>query len=142
MPNPLSILPDDELAIIQYLRTIAQVTALVPSASIRTELPPTPAGQQPAYPYVLITRGGGQSPDFRAMDLPAIQVDTLATDKHTAKALMLTVRAAILAIANDIVPEAVLASAYEEVGPSWLPDTIPVPPIPRYTARFRILLHK
>jgi hypothetical protein len=137
MPNPLSILPDDELAILQYLRTIGQVTALVPASSILTALPPSPV-----YPYVLITRGGGQSPDFRAMDLPAIQVDTLATDKHQAKALMLTVRAAILAIANDIVPEAVLASAYEEVGPSWLPDTIPVPPIPRYTARFRILLHK
>lgn len=76
------------------------------------------------------------------MDEPAIQVDVIATDRTQAKKLMLTVRAAILAIANDIIPNVgVLVSAYEEVGPSWLPDTIPIPPLPRYVARFRVLLH-
>lgn len=137
MPNPLNVLPDDELALLTYLRGISAVTALVSAAKIIQQLPPTPV-----YPYVLLQRAGGQSPDFRAMDEPAIQVDVLATDRQQAKKLMLTVRAAILAIANDIVPNVgVLVSAYEEVGPSWLPDTVPIPPLPRYVARFRVLLH-
>jgi hypothetical protein len=137
MPNPIVPMPDDELAVIQYLRTISVVTALVPAANIIQELPPTPA-----YPYVLIQRAGGQVAVWQAIDEPAIQVDVLATTRGTAKRLMLAVRAAILSIANDVVPEAVLSSAYEEVGPSWLPDTVPVPPQPRYTARYRVLLHK
>jgi hypothetical protein len=137
MPNPLNVLPDDELAVLLYLRSINAVTNLIDPTKIIQQLPPTPV-----YPFVLVQRAGGQSPDSRAMDEPAIQVDTLATDRAQAKRLMLTVRAAILAIANDIVPGvAVLASAYEEVGPAWLPDTVTIPPVPRYVARFRILLH-
>jgi len=137
MPNPLTVFPDDELAILTYLRSVSAVTALISAAKIIQQLPPTPV-----YPYVLVQRAGGQSPDSRAMDEPAIQVDVLALDRAQAKVLMLTVRAAILAIANDTVAGVgVLVSAYEEVGPSWLPDTVPIPPLPRYVARFRILLH-
>ena len=135
MPYPIVAAPDDELAVIEYLRGLTQVTALVPAASITTQLPPSPV-----YPVVLIQRIGGQM-IWPALDEPAIQVDVLGVTKVAAKTLMMVIRAALLAIANDIVPAAVLASAYEEVGPSWLPDTIPIPPVPRYVARFRILLH-
>lgn len=137
MPNPLAVMPDDELAVIQYLRTITEVAALVTVGNIRTELP-----AQPVYPYVLIQRAAGQAAVEQAIDLPAVQIDVVGGSKAACKKLMLTVRAAVLAIANDTVPEAVLASAYEEVGPSWLPDNVPVPPIPRYVARFRVYLHK
>ena len=135
MPYPIVAAPDDELAVIQYLRGLAQVTALVPAASITTELP-----SSPVYPVVLIQRIGGQM-IWPALDEPAVQVDVLGVTKADTKTLTMVVRAAILAIANDIVSAAVLSSAYEEVGPSWLPDTVPVIPIPRYTARYRVLLH-
>jgi hypothetical protein len=142
MPYPLSVLPDAELALIQYLRLIPEVIALVPAARVTTQLAPSPV-----YPVVLISRAGGSPAVWQALDEPALQVDVLGdvTDKDgkaKCSLLMRTVAAAILAIANDTVPEAVLSSAMEEVGPAWLPDTIPVPPIPRYVARFRVFMHK
>jgi hypothetical protein len=137
MPYPLVIQPDDELALIQYLRGIAQVTALVPGTRITTELPPNPV-----YPVVLVQRAGGVG-IWPAIDEPALQVDVVENPgrRFECKTLMRTVRAAILAIANDTVAQGVLSSAFEEVGPQWLPDTVPVPPMPRYTARFRVLIH-
>jgi hypothetical protein len=136
MPYPIAAQADDELALLQYLRTITTVTALVPVANVIQELPPSPT-----YPYVLIQRAGGDqvAPDI---DDAAIQVDVLAETRGAAKRLALAVRAAILAIANDQVPEAVLCSAAQEIGPQWLPDTVPTPPQPRYTARYSIILHK
>ena len=137
MPFPISVMPDDELAIIQYLRSIPQVVALIPGTRITTEMPPNPV-----YPLLLIQRAGGMAAVWQSLDEPALQVDAVGGTKAQCKKLMLTVRAAILAIANDVVAEAVLSSAYEEVGPQWLPDTVPTPPTPRYTARYRVLLHK
>lgn len=137
MPLPLTQYPDDELALIQYLRTIPAVTALVPSARITTELPPNPT-----YPVVLIQRAGGVG-IWPALDDAALQVDVVADagQRRACKILAQTVRAAVLAIANDIVPEGVLVSASEEIGPQYLPDTIPNPPLPRYTARYRVITH-
>jgi hypothetical protein len=137
MPYPLSVLPDAELALIQYLGSIPEVVALVPVGRITTQLAPSPI-----YPVVLISRAGGVPVVWQALDEPAFQVDVVGGDKATCSLLMRTVAAAILAIRNDIVAEAVLSSAVEEVGPAWLPDTIPVPPIPRYVARFRVFMHK
>jgi len=137
MAFPLAPLPDDELALIQYLKTVTQVTALVPATRITTELPP-----KPTYPVVLIQRAGGQV-IWPSIDDPALQVDVVAAagQRRACKQLAQIVRAAILAIANDVVAEGVLASGWEELGPQWMPDTIPIPPLPRYTARYRILLH-
>lgn len=136
MAYPIVVQADDELALLQYLRSRSEVTALVAAANIILELPPNPV-----YPYVLVLRAGGSSvaPDI---DDSALQVDVLGPTRGTSKRLALAVRAAILAIANDVVSEAVLSSASEEIAPQWMPDTIPVPPQPRYTARYRIILHK
>lgn len=136
MPLPLALLPDDELALLQYLRGISEVTTLVPAARITTEL-----GANPTYPVILVSRGLGVTLTW-GIDEPVLQVDVIGGTRHQCKVLTQTVRAAILAIANDTVAEAVLVSAVEETGPLWLPDTVPVPPLPRYTNRFRILLHK
>lgn len=136
MGYPLSPLPDDELALIQYLRGVPEVTALVPGARITTDLPPSPV-----YPVVLVQRMAGQTLTW-GVDEPALQVDVVGGAKDECKVLTQTVRAAILAIANDVVDEATLVSAYEEMGPTWLPDTVPTPPLPRYTIRFRVLLHQ
>ncbi len=137
MGFPVVVLPDDELALLEYLRSVAEVTALVPAARITLELPPSPV-----YPVVLLQRAGGIG-IWPALDEPAIQVDVVADagQRRACKVLAQTVRAAILAISNDVVTEGVLASATEEIGPQYLPDTIPVPPLPRYTARYRVLLH-
>jgi len=137
MAFPLAPLPDDELALIQYLKTVTQVTALVPATRITTELPPNPI-----YPVILVQRAGG-TVIWPALDDPAIQVDVCAAagQRRACKQITQIVRSAILAIANDVVNEAVLASGSEEIGPQWMPDTIPVPPLPRYTARYRVLLH-
>lgn len=136
MPYPIVVMPDDELALIEYLRSIPEVTALIPAARITLQLPPSPT-----YPVVLVQRIGGDFLVWPQIDQPALQIDVIGGTRHQCKQLMLTVRAAILAIANDVVAEGVLSSATEEVGPSWLPDTIPNPPLPRYTARYRVSLH-
>lgn len=136
MAYPVIAAPDDELAVVQYLRSTSALTALIPAAKIVTELP-----DKPAYPYLLVSRIGGLMAVPQRLDEPAIQIDSVGGTKYVCKQIILTARAAILAIANDTVPAGVLSSAVEEVGPSWLPDTIPTPPIPRYTARFRVFLH-
>jgi hypothetical protein len=151
MPYPLTQFPDDELALIQYLRTVAQVTALVDPKRITTELPPAPT-----YPVVLISRAGG-TVIARAIDDSALQVDVVdaAGRRYWCKQLAHVVRSAVLAIANDAIPQTVitvnsqqvtipacvLVSGFEEIGPQYLPDTIPIPPLPRYTARYRVVMH-
>ena len=136
MAYPILTQADDELALLQYLRSRTEVTTLVSAANIILDLPPNPV-----YPYILVLRAGGSQilPDI---DDTALQVDVLGPTRGTSKRLALMVRAAILAIANDVVPEGVLCSAIEEIAPQWMPDTIPVPPQPRYTARYRVILHK
>lgn len=139
MPFPLATFPDDELALIQYLRSVTEVTSLVPGAHITTELP-----SSPVYPVVLVQRAGGVAVNPRGVDDAALHVDVIADagQRRACKVLAQTVRAAILAIANDTTSEGVLSSGAEEIGPQWLPDTIPVPPLPRYTARYRVALHR
>lgn len=133
--GPIVVHIDDELALIQHLCSIPAITDLCVAGRIATELP-----AHPTYPAVLITRVSGQE-IWPALDEPVIAVDVYGTGKRSAKQLMQTIRGAILAISNDIVPEGVLVSAVEELGPQWLPDTVPVPPVPRYTARFRVITH-
>ncbi len=135
MPLPLAAAIDDELAMVQYLCSIPAISTLCASGSISTEMP-----TKPTYPRVLITRVSGQL-IWPALDEPVQVVDVYGTTKRQAKTLALTVRAAILAIANDSVTEGVLSSAVEEVGPQWLPDTLPTPPVPRYTSRYRAVTH-
>lgn len=134
---PIVVHADDEIAVIQYLSQVPEVTALCPPDAIRTELPAQP---RVSYPTVLITRLAGEG-IWPGLDEPVLAVDVYCSTKRDAKRLAQTVRGAILAIANDSVAECVLVSAVEEVGPQWLPDTIPTPPVPRYTARYRVITH-
>jgi hypothetical protein len=132
---PIVVHADAELAVIDYLCGVSQLTTLCAAGRIAAALP-----SHPVFPAVLITRVGGQD-IWPALDEAVIAVDVYGTDKGNAAAVMATVRGALLAISNDSVPGAVLVSAVEENGPQWLPDTIPVPPVPRYTARFRVITH-
>lgn len=137
MAFPVSVLPDGELALIQYLRSRTEVTALVPADRITTTLPP-----KPDYPVVLVKRIGGTSVAWQRIDEPAFQVEVVGGSRYQCQELARTVRACILAIYNDAVAEAVLVSAAEEVGIQWIPDQVVVPPLSRFVARYQVLLHK
>lgn len=137
MALPAIVLPDAELAVLQYLRSRTEVTTLVPSTRITTIRP-----KSPTYPLVLVKRIGGTSTAWNAIDESAIQVDVIGGTRFACQKLARTVAAVLLAIANDTVSEATLSSAYEEVGLQWMPDDVVVPPLPRYVARYRVLLHK
>jgi hypothetical protein len=106
MPDAVYVLPDAALALLQYYRARPEVTALVPSSSIGTQLPSSFAA--PA-PFVLLNVAGGQG-IWPAVGDDAISVDCYGTDKITAYALARTVRAATWAIRNDTVAAGTLLS--------------------------------
>jgi len=136
MPYPLAVDRDATLATIQYLRTVtALVPTLIASDHIVTEIPTSPT-----YPYVVVQEAGGSS-IFPAIDVPTLQVDTVGGSKALCNQIARTVKAAVVAIANDIVPEGVLSSGHEEMRRAWIPDTVPTPPLSRYTARYSVTLH-
>lgn len=138
MAYPITVLPDAELAIIQYLRARSEVTALVPASRITTTLPP-----KAVFPAVTVKRIGGTALHWARVDEVAVQVDVWHdyAKRGECQDLARTVRAAILAIYGDQVAEANLVSASEEVGPQWLPDTVTVPPLSRFVGRFQVRLH-
>ena len=138
MANPIIIQPDAELALIQYLRGTSAVTSVVAADRITTSLPPQPDFAQPR---VLVQRVGGGSLAWQTIDEPAFQVDVLGGSRYECQTAMRHVRGAVMAIANDTVSAGVLASSEEEIGPSWMPDNVPIPPVPRYTWRCRIFIH-
>lgn len=136
MANPLHISPDALLAILEYLRGTEEITDLIDGSKIVTSIPPT--GTE--YPYVLIGLAGGIG-TIPAVERPAFQIDVMGGDKETCYRIARTVRAAIHAIANDVTSAAVLSSGASETGLTWLPDTLAVPPLSRFTARYRVTLH-
>lgn len=137
MPRPVEVLPDVPLALILYLRTVPALTAIVPADRITTKLPAAPA-----YPVVLLNRGGGQPVIPMWLDQAAMQVDTLGGTHEECSTLARTVAAAITAIANDTTTAGVLVSAATEVGPQWLPDTTVTPPLARFVGRYAVLAHR
>lgn len=136
MAYPVNVLPDGELALIQYLRSRTEVTALVPAERITTTRP-----AEPTYPLVTVMRIGGLANNWQ-IDEPAFQVEVIGGSRYQCQQIARVVRACILAIRNDVVTEATLASGFEEVGIQWIPDSVVVPPLPRYVARYQVLMHK
>lgn len=135
MAYPVYVQPDATLALIQYLRLRPELTALIAADHI---LDVTPSS--PTYPYVLVSEGGGNL-IWPAIDEPALQVDTVGGTKYLCSQIARAVAACIAAIANDIVPVGVLCSGWVEMRNAYIPDTVPTPPLPRFTARYRVLLH-
>ena len=135
MPYPVYVQPDATLAVIQYLRLRTELTALLPAASIVTEIPTSPT-----YPYVVVQLAGG-SGIWPALDEPAMQIDAVGGAKALCGQIARTIRACIWAIANDTVSAGVLSSGWDQMPPAYIPDTIPTPPLPRYTARYSVICH-
>lgn len=138
MARPLAVAVDDEAALLQYLPTITEVAALIPASRMGTRLPPK---FDTTLPRLLVQRIAGQASGAPGVDEPVTQLDVVGGKRSECKRAILTVRAAILAIANDRVAAGVLVSAYEEIGPAWLPDTLSDPPVSRYVARYRLTTH-
>lgn len=133
--TPLDVLPDANLAVIQYLRSLTQITTLVASDHIISQIPTVPS-----YPYILVQLAGGQGV-WPGLDKPTVQIDCMGGLQEDANLIARTVRAAIWAISNDVVTEGILASGFDEMPPSWMPDMSVTPPISRYTARYKVILH-
>lgn len=136
MAFPITVLPDGELALIQYLRSRTEVTTLVPAERITTALAPNPT-----YPVILVQRIGGNAKAWQKIDEPAFQVEVVGGTRYQCQQIARVVRACILAIRNDTVTEATLVAGFEEVGIQWIPDNVVVPPLPRFVARYQVLLH-
>jgi hypothetical protein len=136
MPNSIYVLPDAKLAVIEYLSSITAVTTLVPATNILTKVPLTGV----TYPYILVQWGGGNG-IWPALDEPAIQIDVVGDTEFNCGKIARTVRAVIWAIANDTVAAGVLVSGADEMSPTWMPDNVANPPLSRFTARYRIILH-
>ena len=136
MAYPVNVQPDGELALIQYLRSRSELTNLVPAERITTR-----RKSEPDYPLVLVMRIGGLANNWQ-IDSPAFQVEVIGGSRYQCQQIARTIRACILAIRNDTVPEAVLVSGSEEVGIQWMPDSVVVPPLPRFVARYQVLTHK
>jgi len=135
MANPVAVMPDAVLALMQYLRLRSELTTLIANDHIVTEIPASPT-----YPYVVVQEGGGTG-IWPAIDEPALQVDTVGGTKAQCSAIARTVRACIWAIANDVVPAGVLCSGSDTMRMAYIPDTVPTPPLPRFTARYSLTLH-
>lgn len=147
MANPVYVLPDPMLALAQYLRLRPELTALVPASNIITQSPATLV-----YPYVLITlAGGGSAAPWPAVDEASMQIDVITDNIFTvagrsagqsvSSLIARTVRAAVWAISNDVVPAGCLSAGFEELAPQWFPDVVTTPPLARFMARYRIILH-
>lgn len=138
MTYPITVLPDAELALIQYLRAQSVVTNLVPAERITTTLPP-----KAVFPAVTLRRIGGTAIHWSRVDEASVQVDVWHdyAKRGECQDIARAVRAAVLAIYGDQVAEANLVSASEEVGPQWLPDTVTTPPLSRFVARYQVRLH-
>ena len=139
----LNVLPDPTLAVITYLQSISQVTNLVASDHILTQIP-----LSPSYPYIFVQQGGGRG-IWPAIEDASIQIDVVGGTQQVCNLIARTVRAAIWAIANDVVSftsnsvtiTVALVKGEDEVAPSWMPDLVSNPALSRYTARYAITLH-
>ena len=135
MAYPVAVMPDAVLAVMQYLRLRTELMALIAADHIVTEIP-----TNPTYPYVVVQEGGGTG-IWPAIDEPALQIDTVGGPKPLCSAIARTVRACIWAISNDVVPAGVLVSGADTMRMAYIPDTVPTPPLARFTARYAVLLH-
>jgi hypothetical protein len=130
----LRVLPSLERLIVEYLRGVAEVQALV-SQRVSLSLP-----SSPTYPLVSILLVSGEERVQRHLDAATIQVDVWGGTREQADVLARTVRAALLEMprAHDT---ATVTAVLTLVAPRWLPDELAVPPRPRYTADYQIVYH-
>ena len=130
---PLRLLVDAELLTVNYLRSVADVTALV-ATRVYTALPPTPA-----FPLLRIIRIGGTPVVRQHLDIARIQVDSWATSKASAWRVATTAQAALHAMPDVTHPLGVVTAVEDDMGLTWSPD--PETDQSRYVFGVALYLH-
>lgn len=125
----LHLLPDTERLVRSYLAQITELTTLV-GTNVSTEQPATTPSA-----WVTFTRlaSPAYTPLPEAMDIARFQFDAWATDKGTANQIARTLRAALRASSNYILPTVgTLGGCTIVTDIAWMPDSSRTPPTPRY----------
>ena len=126
------IQPDIELAVIDFLRSYAPLTAT--GAKVGSELPASPS-----WPFITVVRLGGPA-DFPGwLDHPRVQVDAWADTKAQAYSAIAAARAGLLDLPG-VHDNTVITAADELTGPQWLPDPV-ANSRPRYFVVFSLTTH-
>lgn len=133
----VDLLPDVEALVSAYLRSRAEVTALV-STRVYTTIP----GTDPQWPLVRVTRIGGAPVISRPLRLDAatIQVDCFGGPKATAWQIAETCRA-VIAEADRYPHSAGYVTGVVFGSMNYLPDTAYSPAKPRYSFDVDVFVH-
>lgn len=116
---PLAVLPDAELLTVEFLRSRAEVAALV-ATRVWPEMP-----INPSFPALRVQRIGGAPRVPRRLDGARIQVEawgtTETTGRRDARTLAATAHAALWEMAG-VYATGVVTGIDEDLGLTWSPD--------------------
>lgn len=129
----LQLLPDAEMLIVDYLRTVDDIADEI-GERVYTTIPPGPAR---TWPLVRVMRVGGAPVVPRWLDAARIQIDVFADDKQTANDIARIVQAALHDLPGVHV-EGVVTGVEDGVF-HWNPD--PDTGQPSYTLDVLVYLH-
>ena len=118
----LAVLADAELVVITYLKSVAEVAAIV-GTKVTADI-------QPELPRLRVVRVGGTLAVPRRLDGARLQFEAWASTKQAARHLAATAHAAMWEANNATNNGAVITGVEDSLGLGWLPD--PVTSAPRY----------
>jgi len=131
-------LPDSELVCVNYLLKKQSVIDIV-GDKVSTQLP-----RDIVYPFLTLTRIGGNTVEPIWLEESDIQVSSWAQTKREAFVLASTARAALLDMGygyRDDVEGAYVTGVKDMSGLLWMPDDSQTKPIPRYLFGISVYLH-
>lgn len=133
---PLTLLPDVEALVSQFLRGRSEVSDLC-GQRVYTELP-----KEKTFPLVRLVRIGGVPPIDRPLrfDEARLQVDTWGGPKKTAHDLAETIRQVLVYLPDETLTDAVV-TAVRFGSLAYLPDDDFAPAKPRYTFDAAVWAH-
>lgn len=131
----VDVLPDAPELAITWLRTQADLTALV-AQRISTR-----SGSSITYPYLTLQRIGGIPVVRQRLDVARIQVSAWAGDEDMASRVARTARAALHRMEGYTTADAVCTAVEDDLGLAWQPDTSRTPPTARWIFGVSLYLH-
>lgn len=129
----VDVLPDVPKLARGWLLTQVELTSLV-GQRVSTRSPGTIV-----YPYVTLQRIGGLPTISYRLDSARIQVDCWAETEGTASRVARVARAALHRMEGYTTGEATVTGVEDDLGMTWLPDTVRHPPTPRFL--FGVVIH-
>lgn len=131
----VDVLPDAELVAIDYLLAQPEIATLV-GARISNTSP-----SSPTYPYLTVERVGGRRQIRVRLDNARLQVGAWGATRTEASLLARTAEAALIRMKGYVHDTGVVGLVDSEMGPSWMPDTVRLPPTPRFIFTVAARLH-